>query len=1141
MNLPGKRFSPWTIGLFVCLLVLLAPPAVTADPGAPWLLQKPALSQTDIVFVFAGDLWSVPRAGGEAKRLTSSPGFETNPVFSPDGSEIAFTGEYDGNVDVFVMPAGGGVPRRLTWHPAADTVLGWTPDGRRVLFTSARNSYSRFSELYTVGLDGGLEEKVPLPMGYEAAFSPDGKRLAYVPLPRAFAAWKRYRGGRTTPVWIAGLADSVVEKVPRENSNDYNPIWAGDKVYFLSDRAGAVTLFAYDLKSKKVSRAIENRGLDLKSAAAGPGAIVYEQFGGLGLYDLKTGQTSRVPISVSGDMPEVRERYVPAGDRLTGAGLSPNAARAVFEARGEIVTVPAEKGDPRNLTNTTGVMERDPAWSPDGKTIAYFSDESGEYQLHLKPQSGAGEAVKIALAEKPSFYFAPRWSPDSKKIAYADAHLEIWHVDLAAKKPIRVDKDRYLGGLGKSPVWSPDSKWLAYEKSLQNYMGAIFLYSVDSGKSVQVTDGMSDARFPVFDAAGKYLYFAASTDSGQSLQPDIHSFSRPVTRSIYLAVLAKDEPSPFAPESDEEKGEVKKAEENKAGNDKTTEKKSGEKKPGEVEAGAGPGVPATPAGAKPAEPGLGSEAKPVTVKIDFDGLLQRILAVPMPARNYVNLQPGKAGTLLAFEAPASLPGVGGAPGMTVHRYDLKARRSDVVIGGVGSFEIARNGEKYLYSQGDRWFIAVLRPMPPAGAPAGPPPSPGTSGANALATDAIQVRANPRDEWRQMYHETWRVERDFFYDPNAHGYDLAAAEKAYAPYLENIVSRRDLNYLFAEMLGGIEVGHLGVGGGDLPEVKRVPAGLLGADYKVENGRYRFARVYSGENWNPQLRAPLTQPGVNVAAGDYLIAISGREVAGRDNIYSFFENTADKQVVLRVGPKPDGKGAREVTVVPVPSETALRNYAWIEDNRRYVDKVTGGRVAYVYMPDTSFGGYTNFNRYFFAQVGKDAVIVDERFNAGGALATDIIEFLQRKLLSLVATRDGEDEVQPQGAIFGPKVMLINEFAGSGGDAMPYYFKAAGVGPLIGKTTWGGLVGRAGGPALMDGGFVTAPSSGVWSPKDGWIAENVGIAPDIEVEHDPALVRQGKDPQLDKAIEVVMAGLTKNPPVKPKRPAYPDHYKK
>jgi tricorn protease len=1128
MSLLQYRAVSPRIGPLLCFLVLLAAvPAKTADSGAPWLLQKPTLSRTDIVFVFAGDLWIVPRAGGQAKRLTSSPGIETNPAFSPDGSQIAFTGEYDGNMDVFVMPAAGGVPKRLTWHPTADAVLGWTPDGRRVVFTSGRNAYSRFSELFTAGLDGGLEEKLPLPMGYEAAFSPDGKRLAYVPLPRAFTAWKRYRGGRTTPVWIAGLADSVIEKVPRPNSNDFNPMWVGNKVYFLSDRDGAVSLFSYDLKSKTVSRAVENRGLDLKSASAGPDAIVYEQFGGLNLYDPKSGRTSPVPITVSGDMPEVREHFVPVGGRLTSAGLSPGGARAVFEARGEIITVPAEKGDPRNLTNTTGVMEREPAWSPDGKTIAYFSDESGEYMLHLKPQTGAGEAVKIALGETPTFYSNPRWSPDSKKIAYTDAHQAIWYVDIAAKKPIRIDKDRYWGGPGGSAAWSPDSRWLAYEKRLPNYMGAVFLYSVDTARSVQVTDGMSDAGYPAFDADGKFLYFTASTDSGQSLQPDIHSFSRPVSRAIYLTVLPKDEPSPFAPESDEEKGE---------------EKKTEEKKPAEAETGADKAVKAAAqAGGKPAESGKEAEAKPVTVKIDLDGILQRVLAVPMPSRNYFNLQTGKAGTLLALEAPDVLPGAGGAPGFTVHRYDLKVRRSDVVVSGVRSFEISRNGEKYLYSQGGRWFIAALKPMPPAGTPAGPPPSAPAAGAGALATDGMQVLSNPRDEWRQMYHEAWRVEREYFYDPKFHGYDLAAAEKRYSPYLENIVSRRDLNYLFAEMLGGLEVGHLGVGGGDLPEVKRVPAGLLGADYRVENNRYRFARVYNGENWNPQLKAPLTQPGVNVTAGDYLLAVNGREVFGRDNVYSFFENTAGKQVLLKVGPAPDGKGAREVTVVPVASETSLRNYAWIEDNRRYVDRVTGSRVAYVYMPDTSIGGYTNFNRYFFAQVGKDAVIVDERFNAGGALATDIIEFLQRKLLSLVGTRDGEDEVQPQGAIFGPKVMLINEFAGSGGDAMPYYFKAAGVGPLIGKTTWGGLVGRAGAPRLMDGGFVTAPSSGVWSPKVGWIAENVGIAPDIEVEHDPALVRAGKDPQLDKAIEVVTAELAKNPPVKPKRPAYPDHYKK
>ncbi|MGB8953250.1 MAG: PDZ domain-containing protein [Candidatus Aminicenantales bacterium] len=1116
MELSKIKNSLIALGLAVFLTALFAIPAGRADvKDRSLLLQLPALNKTHIVFHFGGDLWSVPRVGGEAVRLTSGPGIETNPVFSPDGSRIAFSGEYDGNVDVFVIPAAGGIPQRLTWHPSVDIALDWTPDEKRILFASGRTAYSRFSELYTVSLDGGLPEKLLLPMGYEGAFSPDGSRIAYVPLPRAFTAWKRYRGGQATPVWIANLADSRIEVVPRDNSNDFNPMWAEGKVYFLSDRDGAVTLYAYDLKSKKVRRVIENRGLDMKSAAVGSDAIVYEQFGSLNLYDLKSGKTSRVPVTVRGDFPEVRPRFVNVDRLIANAEISPNAARAVFEARGEIITVPAEKGDPRNLTTSPGIMERDPAWSPDGKMIAYFSDEFGEYMLHLQPQSGTGDTVKITLEEKPTFYFAPRWAPDSMKIAYMDCHLALWYVDVKGKKPVRVEKDRFWGfGNVLGPSWSPDSKWLAYTKRLPNYLNSVFLYSIETGKSRPVTDGMSDTRNPVFDPDGKYLYFTASTDSGASLQPDIHSIVKPSTRSIYLAVLAQDEPSPFAPESDEEKG--------------TEEKKADEKKGAENAAGKPGDKPSAGPGSKPAAP---------AVKIDFDGILQRILAVPMPARNYVDLQIAKAGVLLAVEAAAPVPGIRGAPGNTVHRYDLKARRSDIVASGVGAFIMAHNGEKYLYSQQNRWSIAALRPMPPAGAPPAPPSPSG--GGQALATDKIRVRIDPKAEWHQMYHEAWRIEREFFYDPECHGFDIAAAEERYEPFLENIVSRRDLNYLFADMLGGIEVGHLRVGGGDIPAVERVPNGLLGADYKIENGRYRFARIYNGENWNPQLQAPLTQPGVNVQAGEYLLAVNGRELTGTDNVYAFFENTSGKSIVIKVGPSPDGKDAREVTVVPVTNETGLRNFAWIEDNRRYVDKVTGGRVAYVYMPDTAFGGYIYFNRYFFAQVGKEAAIIDERFNAGGMLATDIAEILQRRLLSLVGTRDGEDEAQPQGAIFGPKVMLINEFAGSGGDAMPWYFRAAGVGPLVGKKTWGGLVGRAVAPRLMDGGIVTAPSSGVWSPKTGWIAENVGVAPDFEVEHDPSLVRKGKDPQLDKAIELVMEALTKNPVPKPKRPAYPKHY--
>jgi tricorn protease len=1080
----------------------------TASDDKPILAQKPALSRTHIVFVYAGDLWKVSREGGAAQRLTTGPGVETNPVFSPDGSSIAFTGEYDGNVDVFVLPAEGGEPRRLTWHPSPDTALGWTPDGKEILFTSGRTAYSRFNELFLVSVEGGFPKRLPLPMGYEGSLSSDGKRIAYVPLRRAFNAWKRYRGGTATPIWIADLSDSRIEKIPRTDSNDYEPMWVGDKVYFLSDREGPVTLFSYDVKTREVSRALQNEGLDLKSASAGPGAIVYEQFGSLNLYDLASGKTSALSISISADLLEVRDKFVNVGDSLSSPSLSPNAARAVFEARGEIITVPEEKGDPRNLTNTPGVMERYPSWSPDGQKIAYFSDESGEYQLHVRDQKGGGEVVRIELEKNPSFYFAPRWSPDNKKIAYEDCHLNLWYVDLEKKTPVKVDKDRYIAGQGNLvPNWSPDSKWLAYVKRLPNYLGTVFLYSLESGQNTQVTDGMSDAGLPVFDPGGKYLYFTASTDSGPSLQPDIHSIFRDVTSTVYLAVLDRVEPTPFVPESDEEKPEDKSKK-----TPEEPEKKEGDKKPDKV----------------------------VTVKIDLEGILQRILAVPLPPRNYYDLQTGEAGTLLAVAADAPLPGSPFSQGASVHRFDLKERRADVVIGGVEAFEMARSGKKYLYSQKGRWLIGTLKPMTPAGSPS-PPPSAGGVSDKAMPTQDIQIRVKPLAEWSQMYREAWRIEREFFYDPKLHGLDLEKTREKYAPYVEAVASRMDLNYLFAEMLGEMTVGHLGVGGGDMPRAQRVPSGLLGADYAIENGRYRFARVYSGENWNPQLQAPLTQPGVNVKSGEYLLAVDGREIKGTDNIFKFFEAKAGKQVVLTVGPEPKMEGTREVTVVPISSETALRNFAWIEDNRRYVERATKGKVAYVYMPDTAFGGYTYFNRYFYAQVGRDALIVDERFNGGGMLATDIIERFQRKLMSLVATRDGEDEVQPQGAIFGPKVMLINEFAGSGGDAMPWYFQKAKVGPLVGKRTWGGLVGRAGAPSLMDGGYVTAPSSGVWSPDGHWIAENIGVIPDVEVELDPQLVRQGKDPQLDKAIELVLEGLAKNPLPKPKRPAYPDYHKK
>ena len=815
-----------TIALCLCLLALSAS-ARMADP--PLLAQEPALSATQIVFVFAGDLWTVPREGGDARRLTTGVGVESSPSFSPDGASIAFTGQYDGNTDVFVVPANGGVPKRLTWHPDPDVALGWTRDGRKVLFTSSRHSYSRVRELFLASLDGGLEEKLPLPIGHEGSLSPDGQRIAYVSVPRAFSAWKRYRGGQTTPIWLATLSTSRIEKVPRENSNDFSPMWVDDRVFFLSDRGGTVTLYSYDTRSKRVTQAVANNGMDFKAASAGPGAIVIEQFGQIHLYDLKTGTLAPVKITLAGDLPELRPKFVNVARRLANAHISPTGARALFEARGEILTVPAEKGDPRNLTGTTGVVERDPAWSPDGKWIAYFSDEAGEYELHVRDSLGLEPARKIRLEDRPTFYMMPRWSPDSRKIAYLDAHLQTWYVDVDQKKPVRVDKDRFWGSpADRAPVWSPDSNWLAYGKRLENYLGAIFVYSLADAKAMQLTDGLSDARYPVFDKEGKYLYFTASTDSGPSLEADIRSASRTVSRSIYLVVLSKNESSPFSPESDEEKA-------------------------------ADPSRPATAKPEMPRPEGQAAElprtdqAKPTDaraadVRIDWDRISQRILAMPLPARRYVQLQAGRAGTLFALEAPAAppVPGPpppGGPPGLTVHRYDLRQRRADVVTSGVRFFEISANGEKTLTARAERWSIQTLRPMPPASGgsggavgggdatpppPAGPAVASGAGAPGALSTDTIEVRSDPRAEWRQMYHDAWRIQREFFYDADLHGLDLAAAIKKYEPYLESVMSRRDLGYVFSDMMGEITVGHLSVFGGDVPDTRTVTTGLLGCD-------------------------------------------------------------------------------------------------------------------------------------------------------------------------------------------------------------------------------------------------------------------------------------------------------------------------
>lgn len=1108
-------------------LALLAALAATVVSGAaaaaaPTLYQQPTLSRTTIVFAYAGDLWSVPREGGAAARLTSHVGVESRPAFSPDGQLVAFTGEYDGNVDVFVVPAAGGVPRRLTFHPGIDEVVGWTRDGAKVLFRSARASMAPYSRLFTIGLEGGLAEPLPLPEADEGAFSPDGASLAYQPITQWQPDWKRSRGGQNGRIWVAKLADSAIEEVPHPGSNDVSPVWLGGSVYFISDRdspAGIRTIFAWDAATKTVRRVLANDGLDVKSLSAGPDALIYEQFGSIFLLDPASGAARHVEIQVSGDFPGVRPRYVEVGDQLGSGALSPTGVRAAFEARGDIFTVPAEKGDVRNLTQTPGVMERDPAWSPDGKWIAYFSDESGEYALHVREAKGSGEVRKIVASDPATFYENAVWSPDSKKLAYADRRRNLWYLDLEKKKPIKIDTAAV--GLTDSiaPRWSPDSAYLAWAKREANLLNAVFVYSLAQGETRRLTDGMADAAFPVFDRGGKYLYLAASTDLGRGLSwADLSGIDSVPTRSVYAVVLRQDLPSPLAPESDEEKAEdTGAAADEKGGKDAKKDAEKDEKKNAKKDAKARSDA------RKDGETQGDSkdENAPAPVKIDFEGIDQRIVALPIPSGAIVGLVTGKEGALFVAIAP---PRGQGGLGFDLKRFDVAKRKLEDVISGIDDLDVAAGGEKLLYHQQGKWAIA------PAEGEVKP-------GEGQLAATGVQVRIDPPAEWRQMFRDAWLGERDHFYDPSHHGLDLDAARKLYEPYLAAVAHREDLNYLFREMLNQLTVGHLFVGGGDLPEPPRVKGGLLGCDFAIDHGRYRFARIYSGENWNPQLRAPLTEPGVAVQAGDYLLAVDGHELDPRTSVYQPFENKAEKQVVLRVASSPDGNDAREVTVVPIENEAGLRQRAWIEDNRRQVDKLSGGRLAYIYIPDTGGSGYASFNRYFFAQTNKEGAVIDERFNQGGLLADYVVNYLTRPQLSAISFRYMDHDVRvPAGAIYGPKAMLINSMAGSGGDAMPWYFRKMKVGPLIGTRTWGGLVAAMTGPRLLDGGFYTAPDAAVYGLDGQWEVENAGVAPDIEVQLDPAAWRSGRDSQLEKAVEQLLEELRRTPRQEPAKPAYP-----
>ncbi len=1070
---------------FRCLFLAAAAGLSVPATAQTLLVRQPSISDKQIAFAYANNIWIVDRTGGDARRLTSFQGETADPKLSPDGRWVAFSGKYAGTESVYLMPVEGGEPKRLTWHPAGSSVIGWTPDSRRVVFVSNRASApASYTKPWTVSIDGGPEVALPVPRAAQGTLSPDGKRMAYVMPNIIDPEWRNYRGGQTRPVWIQNLDTHDLETPPWTESRDVEPVWIGETIYFLSDRDYLMNVWSYQTRTKQLTQVTKFTDYDIKTLAAGGGMLAFEKGGRIHTLDPRTGQSQAVNITVRGDFPWLTPQWKPVTGLVFNAALSPTGKRAVIEARGDIITVPAEKGDWRNLTASSSSAERNPAWSADGKWISWFSDKSGEYRLVIAPADRSGPPREIELPT-PTFQYTPQWSPDSKKLLFTDTGLKLWVVDIATGKATHLDTDNYMvPERSMNPSWSPDSKWIAYTKRHLTQLHSVYVADVTTGKVSQVTDGMADATWPAWDASGKYLYFLASTDFGLNTEwLEMQSYQRPVTRAVYLAVLKKGEPSPLLPESDDEKA-------------------------------------ADTTKAKP------DTSKAVT--IDFDGLSNRMIPIGAAMRNYAGLRAGAAGTIFFLEdMPATGAAAGPSPANTLHRFQLSDRKTIPFSTGVRDYRLSADGKKLLFQNATGgWQIVDADKGPPA------------AGSGPVGLASVQIMVDPRAEFRQMFDEGWRFQRDFLYVPNLHGADYVKTKALYSAMVADVRHRSDLVYLQDMMGGEVAVGHSFVFPGELPAVPSVNNGLLGADYAIEGGRYRITKIYAGESWNPNLKAPLGGPGIDVNVGDYLLAINGTEVAGTDNIQRLLEGTAGKQTVITVNSRPAPDGARRVTVVPVPNESGLRLFDWVEGNRRKVDQLSGGKLAYVYLPNTGQGGYTFFNRYYYAQQDRQGVILDERFNGGGSVADYIVDIVARDLHGYFNNPIGERRpfTTPAAGIWGPKVMLINESAGSGGDMLPFMFRRMKIGPLIGTKTWGGLVGIWDTPPLIDGGAMLAPRGGFFDLSGKWAIENEGVAPDIEVEMTPKAVLAGQDPQLERGVQEALRLLREKPVVLKPEPAPP-----
>lgn len=1039
------------------------------------LLREPTISDSEIVFVYANDLWRVGVDGGEAVRLTSNIGGETKPHFSPDGSMIAFTGQYDGNADVYIIPRTGGEPKRLTYHPSSDNVTGWTPQGE-VLFNSGRASVpTKESKFYKIAVQGGQPEPLPIPRAVNGEISADGKMIAYQQISFWDPEWRNYRGGQAKPIWIVDLQNyDLIETPQTDNERHTSPVWMNGVVYFLSERDYANNIWSFNPKTKELLQHTFHSDFDVKNLDAHDGVIVYEQGGYLHLLNPEDNTTRQLEIQVKGDMNWASPRWVEASaGQLQNPQISPTGKRAIFEFRGDIITVPKEDGDWRNLTGTSGEADRAPVWSPNGDKVAWFNDKSGEYQLMISDQKGFSEPKVITLPNQ-TFYFRPQWSPDGNYIAYTDTDYNLWYVDVASGEATKVATDLFAHpDRTLNPEWSPDSKWIAFVQLQANQFKVVKAYHLDSKETIQITDQMADAISPVWDESGDYLYFLASVDYGlASGWLDMSSYNVPVTRTPYLAILAKDGVNPFLPQSDEEIG--------KENLDKENEDKK--------------------------------------VTIDAEGLEQRIVAVDVPSRNYGQMMPGPKGTFFYTESVQY-------QGTRLHKYDIHSAKSTEFLSRINLGIVSADRKNLLYRSGRTWGIIST--------------SGDTKkvGDGRLDLSGVRVKVDPKEEAKQIFREGWRYMRDFLYVDNTHGAPWDDVWSWYSPWIDHVRHRSDLNYVVDIMSGEIAVGHSYVSGGDYPDLTSDRVGLLGIDVVKDRRGFKISKIYTGEDWNPNLYAPLAEPGIDAREGDYILAVNGQALSVDDNFYAHFVGTANRQVTLMLNENANTEGARTVTVLTISNESGLRRFDWVEGNRRMVHELSDGQLAYVYVPNTSGQGFAYFNRYYFAQQDKKGAVIDERNNGGGSAADYMVDVMSRKLHGYFNSRVAGNTPfpSPGAGIWGPKVMIINERAGSGGDLLPFMFKQMEIGPLIGTKTWGGLVGTWDTPPFIDNGRMVAPRGGFYNVDGEWDVEGLGVAPDIEVKQLPKLVIEGKDPQLIRSVEEALKLLkTEGVMLKPEPPA-------